>query len=315
MSSENFSTESSLAPKPSKPFKRPKSEVAKPSRAPRNYPPALPMLELNGNMPIPLASEPLQYRAIGLVQGKYSPAPDELTRGSMLADDGTEIDAVLLGRIMSLTKKHLDLEQSHLWVVYPRIRKDDGKLHIQVMGIWDPKLVYGDSGETATESSESPELTEAEEKLPTPDHIGIPDNYFSVRGEVIFQARDTKVIFVKVRQSARKKDEEPRHFKLRLIGDFPQKMVGDFWEFDVLRQGDNLVIRTGNQVATLRPKTGKGGGKPGSRPARKYDGDTRASGSVGKPVIKKSDDAAESVSKPTVRPLPKKVEDEPTDGI
>ncbi len=310
MSSENFPAEPSLAPKPSKPVKRPKSEVAKPSRTPRDYPPALPMLELNGNMPIPLASEPLQYRAIGLVQGKYSPAPDELTRGSMLADDGTLIDAVLLGRIMSLTKKHLDLEQSHLWVVYPRIRKDDGKLHIQVMGIWDPKLVYGDEGAAAAAANA------AEEKLPTPDHIGIPDNYFSVRGEVIFQARDTKEILVKVRQAARKKDEEPRHFKLRLIGDFPQKMVGDFWEFDVLRQGDDLVIRTGNQVATLRPKPSKSAG--GQRSFRKYEGDDpkdmRGSDTpAGRPIIKKPGENAAVIARPTVRPLPKQAGNASTD--
>ncbi len=313
MSSDNFSAESSLAPKPNKPVKRPKSEIAKPSRTPREYPPALPMLELNGNMPIPLASEPLQYRAIGLVQGKYSPAPDELTRGAMLTDDGTLIDAVLLGRIMSLTKKHLDLEKSHLWVVYPRIRKDDGKLHIQVMGIWDPKLVYGN------ESAAAAEENAAEEKLPTPDHIGIPDNYFSVRGEVIFQARDTKEIFVKVRQAARKKDEEPRHFKLRLIGDFPQKMVGDFWEFDVLRQGDDLVIRTGNQVATLRPKPSKGAGRPGGQKSfRKYEGDDTREGRgsdtpAGRPIIRKPGEANETIAKPTVRPLPKKAENASTD--
>jgi hypothetical protein len=307
MSSENPSIEQSLVPKPSKPMKRPKSEVAKPSRTPRDYPPPLPMLELNGSMPIPLASEPLQYRAIGLVRGKYSPAPDELTRGSMLADDGTVIDAVLLGRIMSLTKKHLDLEQSHLWVVYPRIRKDDGKLHIQVMGIWDPKLVYGSDVEAPAAPAEI---------LPEADHVVIPENYFSVRGEVIFQARDTKEIFVKVRQSPRKKDEEPRHFKLRLIGDFPQKMVGDFWEFDVLRQGDDLVIRTGNQVAALRPKPSKGGGRPtGSKPFRKPEDDAAShrplrdsDGKAGRPIMKKSPAAEGEIAKPTARPLTRKTE-------
>ncbi len=310
MSSENLSTEQSLVSKPSKPVKRQKSDVPKPSRTPRDYPPPLPMLELNGNMPIPLASEPLQYRAIGLVRGTYSPAPDELTRGSMLADDGTLIDAVLLGRIMSLTKKHLDLEQSHLWVVYPRIRKDDGKLHIQVMGIWDPKLVYGGAVETAAELDET---------LPALEQMGIPDNYFSVRGEVIFQARDTKEIFVKVRQTPRKKDEEPRHFKLRLIGDFPQKMVGDFWEFDVLRQGDDLVIRTGNQVAALRPKPSKSGGKPGGshktfRPGNGEDRPLRETdGKAGRPIIKKSAEAEGAIARPTTRPLPKKTENAAVD--
>lgn len=261
MNSENLPAGSSpTPPKPNKPIKRPAPAdgVAVHREKPVKvvYQPPLPMLELSGNMPIPSASEPLQYRAIGLVRGRYLPAAEEFTRGSVIADDGTLIDAVLLGRIMSLAKKHLDLEQSHLWVVYPRIRKDDGKLHAQVMGIWDPKLLASpESGEPA-ESVGSMEL---------------PDNYFSVRGEVIFQARDKKEIFVKIRQAARKKDEEDRHFKLRLIGDFQQKMVGNFWEFDVLRQGDDLVIRTGNQVASLRAKPAKGAGggqrKPFNRPA------------------------------------------------
>jgi hypothetical protein len=274
MNSENLSAGSApIPPKPNKPIKKPPSAEApvvhreKPVKV--VYQPPLPMLELSGNMPIPSASEPLQYRAIGLVRGRYLPAAEEFTRGSVLADDGTLIDAVLLGRIMSLAKKHLDLEQSHLWVVYPRIRKDDGKLHAQVMGIWDPKLLV------------SPESGEA---LAEVGPMEIPDNYFSVRGEVVFQARDKKEIFVKIRQTARKKNEEDRHFKLRLIGDFPQKMVGNFWEFDVLRQGDDLVIRTGNQVASLRAKPSKGASGP-----RKSFGKTpmapREDGFV-KPVVK-----------------------------
>jgi hypothetical protein len=277
MNSDNLSAGSSpTPPKPNKPVKRPQSAETpvvhreKPVKV--VYQPPLPMLELSGNMPIPSASEPLQYRAIGLVRGRYLPAVEEFTRGSVLADDGTLIDAVLLGRIMSLAKKHLDLEKSHLWVVYPRIRKDDGKLHAQVMGIWDPQLLVSpESGEPVGEVGP----------------MEIPDNYFSVRGEVVFQARDKKEIFVKIRQAARKKNEEDRHFKLRLIGDFPQKMVGNFWEFDVLRQGDDLVIRTGNQVASLRAKPAKGAGGP-----RKFGG----GGGVKFPPRE------EGFSKPTIKP-------------
>jgi hypothetical protein len=274
MNSENLPAgPSPTPPKPNKPIKRPPPAEGAVVRREKPvkviYQPPLPMLELSGNMPIPSASEPLQYRAIGLVRGKYLPAAEEFTRGSVLADDGTLIDAVLLGRIMSLAKKHLDLEQSHLWVVYPRIRKDDGKLHAQVMGIWDPKLLV------------SPESGEPAESVGA---MELPDNYFSVRGEVIFQARDKKEIFVKIRQAARKKDEEDRHFKLRLIGDFPEKMVGNFWEFDVLRQGDDLVIRTGNQVASLRTKPAKG---PGHRkPFSRTPEGPRPEGTSVKPIVK-----------------------------
>jgi hypothetical protein len=191
-------------------------------------------------------------------------------------------------------------------VVYPRIRKDDGKLHIQIMGIWDPQLVFG-----SVEGIDAESAAPADAELPALDNMGIPDNYFSVRGEVIFQSREKKEIFVKIRQAARKKHEESRHFKLRLIGDFPQKMVGDFWEFDVLRQGDDLVIRTGNPVASLRAKPSKGFSSkpPGSRrPMRKPEEDDSSDHKAERPVIKKVVDGESP--KPTARPLPKKIADD-----
>jgi hypothetical protein len=280
MTSENFSPEQLPAPlRPNKPVRRPKAENETPRDRPerpgkpvkpRDYPPPLPLFELNGNMPIPMASEPLQYRAIGLVRGIYLASADEFTKGTLLTDEGILIDAVLLGRIMSLAKKHLDLTQSHLWVVYPRVRKDDGKLHVQIMGIWEPKLIEPNGN--------SPALVEPME---------IPDNYFSVRGEVVFQSREKKEVFVKIRQAARKKDTEDRQFKLRLIGDFQEKMVGNFWEFDVLRQGDDLVIRTGKQIAALRAKPAKGkpaGGGGWKKKPMEYE--SGSSEPLGKPVIK-----------------------------
>ncbi|HBY78302.1 MAG TPA: hypothetical protein DEG47_15155, partial [Cyanobacteria bacterium UBA11148] len=87
--------------------------------------------EVQRQQPIPPPSEPMQYRAIGLIRGQYMPSADQLTRGTLVSSDGTLIDAVLLGRVMSLVKNHLSLDQSHLWVVYPRTRQEDGNLHVQ----------------------------------------------------------------------------------------------------------------------------------------------------------------------------------------
>jgi hypothetical protein len=245
------------ATRPAKPIKRPKRPD------PADYPPLPPMLQLTGNTPIPPASEPLQYRAIGLILGKYIPSEEEFNQGTMLADDGTEIDAVILGRIMSLIKNHLDLEKSHLWVVYPRIRKEDNKLHAQIMGMWDPQLVI-----KPLENSDPEDLAEpapAAHPLPSIETLGIPDSYFSIRGEVIYQSRETREIFVKIRQAPKKKTEEERYFKIRLIGDLPQKLVGNFWDFDVIRVENNLEIRSGQFVATIRAKQPrKGGSRPPS---------------------------------------------------
>ena len=92
----------------------------------------------------------MQYRAIGLVKGTYQPSEEQLNRGNILSDDGAVIDSVLLGRVTSLIKKHIDLESSHLWVVYPRTRQaledsdetgSEGGLHLQIVGVWEPETL------------------------------------------------------------------------------------------------------------------------------------------------------------------------------
>lgn len=260
MSSAQFPNHQPLSPpaastKPAKPIKRPK----KPD--PADYPTLPPMLQLTGNTPIPPASEPLQYRAIGLILGKYIPSAEEFNQGTVATDDGSTIDAVILGRIMSLLKNHLDLEQSHLWVVYPRIRKEDNKLHAQIMGVWDPRLVLKPLADGLGVANTSPSEPQT---VPTLETLGIPATYFSIRGEVIFQSRETKEIFVKIRQAPKKKSDEERYFKIRLVGDLPQKLVGNFWDFDVIRVDNDLTLRSGQFVASIRTKPPRKGGA--SRP-------------------------------------------------
>jgi hypothetical protein len=297
------------ATRPAKPIKRPKK------LDPADYPPLPPMLQLTGNTPIPPASEPLQYRAIGLILGKYVPSIEEFNQGMVLADDGTTIDAVILGRIMSLIKNHLDLEQSHLWVVYPRIRKEDNHLHAQIMGVWDPQLVIKPLNlPTEAEDSEdsiAPPVDLLPMTIPSIETLGIPNSYFSIRGEVIYQSRETKEIFVKIRQAPKKKTEEERYFKIRLVGDLPQKLVGNFWDFDVVRVENNLEIRSGQFVAPLRAKTPrKGGSRPPSdggsedkRPFRKPLEEQEPRESLPRSDIEKPKPAA-----PIKRSLPPKLE-------
>ncbi len=75
------------------------------------------------NHPIPPVTEPLQYRAIGLVRGTYTPKePEQLTRGALLDSNGVELETVVLGRVLTLMRRHLAMDQSHLWVVYPSLQ-------------------------------------------------------------------------------------------------------------------------------------------------------------------------------------------------
>lgn len=99
------------------------------------------------HLPIAPPSEPMQYRAIGMVRGTYVPTEaDQINRGNLTTEDGVVVDSVLLGRVTSLVKKHLDLTASHLWVVYPRTRRDieagdEQDLHFQIVGVWEPETL------------------------------------------------------------------------------------------------------------------------------------------------------------------------------
>jgi hypothetical protein len=220
--------------------------------------------------PIPPPSEPRQYRAVGLVRGRYTQSEEQFTRGMLTASDGTAIDAVLLGRVMSLVKNHLDLEQEHLWVVYPRTRQEDGNLHAQIMGVWEPETLKK-SAEPSSEE-ENPAVGESEEKegseaSPTPpSEPDVENGYFSIRGEVIYQSQEEeKYVIVKIKQAPRKDADKMKFFKLKLKGDLATKAVGFFWDFHVKLQADSLMIQQANNIGALPIKKRKfaPGGKPG----------------------------------------------------
>lgn len=227
--------------------------------------------------PIPPPSEPMQYRAIGLVRGRYLPSEEQFNRGELLTEDGVKIDAVLLGRVTSLVKKHLDPEQDHLWVVYPRTREKMEDLHIQVVGVWEPEsLQRPDSPEEETEDA-----GESAEHLTL--HAPQPrKNYFSVRGEIVFYDDETKRVVVRIQQAPKRPSDSPKAFKLNLQGDLPgSRTVGHFWDLSVERQGDTLTIIRGERIAMIPPqrqkkkrfppKRGKFGGGGSDRPAPRRD--------------------------------------------
>lgn len=197
--------------------------------------------------PIPPASEPLQYRAIGLVRGRYEPDPEVFTKGNLVTSDEARIDAVLLGRVLSLVKKHIDLSQEHLWVVYPRTRDREGGLHLQVVGLWEP--------ETLTKRSQlTPGI-----RPPSPPKLQVSENFFSIRGEVVFTRPDLQRVVVRISQQQAKTEpgERPAGFKLVLQGSLDLRALHHFWDFQVERQGELLVIRHAEMVAPLpdrRPK-------------------------------------------------------------
>ena len=192
--------------------------------------------------PIPEATEPFQYRAIGVIAGRYIAHEDNFAKGHILTADGTEVDAVLLGKIISIVKKRLESDRDYLWVVYPRTNDKAGKLHVQISGVWAP-VELG--------------------KSDVPLDPNVEDGYFSVRGEVSSQSLDDNSVIVKVRRTEQKFDKdkdkvskEYSKFKVRLTGLLPTDAVGQFWSVNVQRHGDVLTIIDGQFIGII-PHKGK----------------------------------------------------------
>lgn len=202
--------------------------------------------------PIPPASHPRQYRAIGIVRGKYTPDdPEQLSKGAIATADGT-IEAVLLGRVISLIKNHIDLEQEHVWVVYPRTRQDDDHLHLQILGIWEPENLD--------------EIDEDGEEIP-PSSDEVEDGFFSIRGQVIFYDAENKKVIIKIRQSPKKPGEKPKFFKIQLFGALPERPINHFYDLKVKLLDQVLTIQTCEDMGYISSrrnnanKKGKDGGK------------------------------------------------------
>ena len=136
--------------------------------------------------PIPKVSNQLQYRAIGIVNGKFIPHDSEqLNRGLLADNNGEKIETVVLGKALSLLKKHIDLEKSYFWIVYPK-NKNTQYLHLQVAGIWDPFQL----NDFPNESSK----TDFSKLL---EELDLKDNYFSIRGVLVFVNTQKKSLLLK----------------------------------------------------------------------------------------------------------------------
>lgn len=227
-------------------------------------PDSLDSIERLWQRPIPPPSEARQYRAIGLVHGRYMPSVDQFTQGTLLTSEGKLLDAVLLGRVMSLVKKHIDLDQDHLWVVYPRTRQEEDNLHVQIMGVWEPQTLRSDpSLEDSTSATSETELAAPEDQ--TGSVVNVQQGYFSIRGEVVYQSQEVeKYVIVKIRQAPRKDNDKPKFFKLKLMGIAGMRAVGHFWDLHVQLQEDYLVIQESHDIGMIptkkrRPPFQKGG--------------------------------------------------------
>ena len=181
--------------------------------------------------PIPKVTNKLQYRAIGIVNGIFIPhSIDQLNRGYLSDIKGNKIETVILGKALSLLKKHIDLKKSYFWIVYPK-NKNTQSLHLQVAGIWDPYQL-NDFPNNSSKTNFSKLLEE----------LDLKDNYFSIRGELVFVNTKNKEVVIKICSSSKLNNKKNKNFKLVIKGDISIELLNSFVSLDVIRDGNSLKL-------------------------------------------------------------------------
>ena len=179
--------------------------------------------------PIQEVTNKLQYRAIGIVKGIYKPNNiDQLNRGTITDKEGKILETVLLGKSIALIKKYINLEKDYFWIVYPR-NKNINNLHLQVAGIWDP---YNLNEIDNNNSEKDPnELLE---------ELNLNNNYFSIRGELVYVNTQKKEVVIKICSSPLSKRSKYTTFKIIIEGEISLQFLNNFVSLDVIRDGSTL---------------------------------------------------------------------------
>ena len=181
--------------------------------------------------PIPKVTNKLQHRAIGIINGKFTPlSSEQLNRGFLIDNKDEKIETVILGKALSLLKKHIDLKKSYYWIVYPK-NKNTQNLHLQVAGIWDP-FQFNDLPNNSSKINSSKLLEE----------LDLKDNYFSIRGELVFVNKTKKEIVIKICSAPKLKNLKNKNFKLIIKGELSLELLNNFVSLDVNRYGNSLKL-------------------------------------------------------------------------
>ena len=177
--------------------------------------------------PIQEVTESLQNRAIGIIYGSYKPLnTGSLNKGTLKDQNNLPLDAVVLGKTLPLIKKYIDFNKKYFFIVYPRNKNSDD-LHLQIAGIWDPNSLN----------------KEQKDHFQNPHEIlknfDLKDNYFSIRGKLIFVKIPEKEVIIKITPS-KLLNNKNKSFKLILKAELPLNLINSFLSIDALREGNAL---------------------------------------------------------------------------
>ena len=181
--------------------------------------------------PIPKVTDKFQFRAIGIIYAQFTPNDaEQLNRGFLIDGKGEKIETVVLGKTLSLLKKFIDLKKSYYWIVYPK-NKNTQNLHLQVVGIWDPYQL-NDFPNDSLKTNFSKLLRE----------LDLEDNYFSVRGELVFVNSQKKELVIKICAASKLQNLKNKNFKLIIKGELSLELLNSFLSLDVVRDGNSLKL-------------------------------------------------------------------------
>ena len=181
--------------------------------------------------PIPEVSNKRQFRAIGIICGIYKPHKDNLlNRGFIEDSNGLKIDAVVLGKALPVIKKFIDFEKQYYWIVYPR-NKDSNNIHLQIAGIWDPGNFKNNNDEN---------INKSHDLLLSFD---LKDNFFSIRGKLIFINVQDKELIIKICPSNQRKNQKNKSFKILVKGEISMNYLNSFVSLEVMRVENSLYMK------------------------------------------------------------------------
>ena len=193
--------------------------------------------------PIQKVTNKYQHRAIGIVNGIYSPCDKkQLNRGTLIDDQGKKIDTVVLGKALSLIKKHINLKNSYFWIVYPK-NKNTQNLHLQIVGIWNPYELNNVGADNSKQNI-----------FDLLEELNLTDNYFSIRGELVYVNTKKKEFIIKICSSSKVKRLKNNNFKLVIEGELSLEILNNFLSLDVIREGNTLKMTNYEVIKTTSSK-------------------------------------------------------------
>ena len=180
--------------------------------------------------PIPKVLNKKQFRAIGIVCGRYKPHENNLLNKGFIEDaNGLKMDAVVLGKALPVIKKFINFEKQYYWIVYPR-NKDSNNIHLQIAGIWDPSNF---------KNNDDYKINETHDVLLSLD---LKDNLFSIRGKLIFINIQEKELIIKICPSNQSKNQKNKSFKILVKGEISMKYINSFVSLEVIRIENSLFL-------------------------------------------------------------------------